>query len=111
MVRPLTVTLLTVPVPNPTADTYPGDPELEVCGAVQPDGTTMVTWEPARKSLPIGDVKGNVKVLFVLPAVTLVGLSVKVPSPSEALPSVKCVVATTRELNPVAVKASAAPAN
>jgi hypothetical protein len=73
-----------VQVPAVT-DTKPGLPEVVDCGTVQPAGTCSVTCEPELKSLPDGAVNVYVKLLPVLPAVALVGLTVIVPSPSVAI--------------------------
>src|SRR2546426_10014444 len=50
-------------------------------GAVHPAGTRIVAWETALKSLPLGAVKVNVKVLAMVPAVALAGLTGMLPSP------------------------------
>src|SRR3989442_782661 len=64
---------------------------LEV-GAVHPAGTRIVAWEPRLKSLPLGAVKVNVKVLAMVPAMTLAGLTVMLPSPLLAGPAAVNVV-------------------
>ena len=66
--------------------TNPGLPDVMLWGAVQPAGISMETWELALKSLPFGVANVKVKLLPVLPAPTLVGETVIVPSPSLATP-------------------------
>src|SRR2546426_2111508 len=85
---------------------------LEV-GAVHPAGTRIVAWEPGGlKSLPLGAAKVNVRVLPMVPAMTLVGLTVIVPSPSMAGPaSGNVVCATNPEDWPTAVTVNVRPAS
>ena len=66
---------------------------LPGAGGGHPAGTVMRAWELALKSLPFVAVKVNVKLFPVLPAATVVGLTTMVPSPLEALPSVKIICA------------------
>jgi hypothetical protein len=82
--------------------TYPGLEMLVVWGPVQPAGTRIVAREPDMKDLLFGAWKVKVKVFPVLPAVTLVGLTIMVPSPLLASPSVNLVCACDRV--PVAVR-------
>jgi hypothetical protein len=66
----------------------PGDVEtLLVCGAVQPTGTVRVSWEPLLKSFPWSVVNVKVRVMPVLPATTVGGATVMVPSPLLAFPA------------------------
>ena len=97
------------PVPPPAvAETYPGDEELVVCGAVQPTGTTIVD-SPPLKTWPFATVKEKTSWVMVEPAVPLDGKTVIAPSPSTAFPSVKVVCAVSPEVSPVAVNWSVAP--
>jgi hypothetical protein len=74
---------------------------FDVVGVVQPAGTCRDSCEPETKSLPVSEVKTKVSVLPVLAAVTVVGLTVILPLPLLASPSVNVVVAVP-ELRPVA---------
>jgi hypothetical protein len=56
---------------------------LAVVGAVHPDGIVIVACEPARYELA-GAVKVKVKLLLVVPPVTVVGFTTMVPSPLPA---------------------------
>src|SRR5437870_4068704 len=62
---------------------------LLVVGVVHPAGTWIVDWDPALKSLPLGDVNVNVRVFPVLSAIVVAGVvfTVMVPSPSLAAPA------------------------
>src|SRR5579862_5020522 len=56
---------------------------FEICGTVQPAGMVSVTWPPAATP-PVGAVYVSVSVLFVEPAVAVVGAIEAVPDPSAA---------------------------
>ena len=79
-------------VPRVAALQVPAETEtLLVVGVVQPFGTRIVAWEPELKSLPFGAVNVNVNVFPVLLGATAIGLTVMVPSPLAAFPSVNVV--------------------
>src|SRR5436190_2010365 len=88
--------------------TKPAEDELDVCGAVQPNGTWIVIWDPALKG-PVTALKVNVKLFPVDPAHAVLGETVIVPSPSFALASVNIAFAVSIEVWPVAVTSSVAP--
>jgi len=58
-------------------------------GTVQPAGTITATCDPALKSFPVSDVKVNVNVLPVLPALVVAGEGETdiFPSPFNAFPA------------------------
>src|SRR6478672_8915513 len=92
-------------VPTVAALTKPGAVESEVCGAVQPAGTTTVASDPAVNAfVPLRKLKVNV--LPVLLGCTLVGDTVMVPSP---FASVNVAEAVSWEESPVAVACNVAP--
>ena len=107
---PVPVTVI-VPTVFPAATgvgaalTKPAAVESEVCGAVQPAGTTTVAIDPEVKAfVPFRKLK--VKVLPVLLGCTLVGETVIVPSP---FASVNVAEAVSWEESPVAVACRVAP--
>jgi hypothetical protein len=65
---------------------------VPLIGAVQLAGTERVSCEPALKGPVLGAVKVNVKLLPVLPATALVGVTVIVPEPLAATVAVKVAV-------------------
>src|SRR5919198_105501 len=79
--------------------TNPG-PAAAVCGCVHPAGTSSDTCDPALEKPLLADVKVNVNV-FVLPPVTLAGVTPIWPSP---LASVNEVCASDPDWSPVAVR-------
>lgn len=81
--------------------TYPAPVGEVACGSVQPAGTTTVVCEPALNGFPVGVVNVNERALLALPAVTEVGATVIVPSPSTAAVALK--VAVSDEPAPEAV--------
>lgn len=79
-----------VPFPAPsTTVRKPGFAEFDVCGVVQPAGTTIESIEPEANVVPFGALtlsllKSNVRVNPESPDPTDVGKTVFVPSPSFA---------------------------
>src|SRR5437764_14673442 len=105
---PLTVIVPTV-FPAATgvgaALTKPAAVESEVCGAVQPAGTTIVAIDPAVNAFaPLRKLK--VKLLPLLPSGALPSETVIVPSP---FASVNVAEAVSWEESPVAVACRVAP--
>ena len=102
----MTVIVPTVAVPTVVALIKPGVPEDEVCGCVQPAGTTTVAIDPEVKAFaPLRKLK-VIPLLVVLPSCTLVGETVIAPSP---LASVNVADAVSWEDSPVAVACNVAP--
>jgi hypothetical protein len=83
--------------------TAPAEPEARV-GVVHPVGTVTVTEEPLPHVwLPLATLKEKVRELLMLPATTVVGLTVIVPPPLFPPPSVKVVSALSPEDSPLEV--------
>ncbi len=87
--------------------TKPGAVGFVICGAVQPEGTAMLT-SPLCKALPAGGVYVNVKRRRRRRPATLVGDTARVPEPSGASPTETCGDADSDVNVPPAVEASLA---
>src|SRR5690242_16008737 len=95
-----------------TALRKPGLPEVVLCGAVQPAGTTIWTADPGPalvKSPLVSLRKLKVKLLPVLLVTAPGGETVMEPSPLFAAASVNVAEAVRWEVSPVAVARNVAP--